>query len=77
MGRQSVSALVAVFMAGGVTGLASSVCSDPLPRPMVVRGTQAGTTGPNLVADSGFESMDTRPFTLETPFQVAASMSRS
>ena len=59
-------------MAAGITGFATPVCSDPLPKSLLVRGTQAGTTGPNLMADSSFESMDTQVFTLDTPFRVAA-----
>jgi hypothetical protein len=46
--------------------IASPVFSDPLPR-----GTRAGTMGPNLIADSSFESMDMRAFTLDTPYRAA------
>ena len=69
---KSVSALLAIYMAVAMTGFALPVASDALPKPIIVRGTQAGMTGPNLMADSSFESMETRAFTLDTPFRVAA-----
>ncbi|MBV9469388.1 MAG: hypothetical protein JOZ57_09085, partial [Abitibacteriaceae bacterium] len=53
-------------------GLAWPVAARPLPKPTVVRGTQASSTGPNLMADASFESLDTRAFTLDTPFRIAA-----
>jgi hypothetical protein len=37
-----------------------------------VPGSQAATTGPNLMADSSFESMDTQVFHITTPFRVTA-----
>lgn len=55
-----------------VSAVAWSVSSSPLPEPVTVRGTPAGVTGPNLMADASFESMDTRAFSLEAPFRVAA-----
>jgi len=41
------------------------------PKPIVVQGPQAATTGPNLMPDSSFESMDPRAFTLDAPFRLA------
>src|SRR5689334_4464797 len=67
----SVLALLGVFVAAGMTVFAFLVCADPPPKPNVTRGTPAGRTGPNLMADSSFESTDT-PFTLDTPFRVVA-----
>ncbi len=42
------------------------------PKPIVGRGPQAAATGPNLMADASFESMDARVFALDAPFRVAA-----
>ena len=42
------------------------------PKSIVRQGPQAATTGPNLMADSSFESMDTRVFTLDAPYRIAA-----
>ena len=69
---KSASALRAVSIAAFITGSAWPVSSAPPPTPIIVRGTQAGATGPNLMADSSFESMETRVFALDTPFRVAA-----
>ncbi len=41
-----------------------------IPKPIVVRGTHAGMTGPNLMADSSFESIETSAFTLDPPFRI-------
>lgn len=56
-----------------VTSFGSRCSADQLPEPIIVRGTQPGTIGPNLMADSSFESMDARVFELEpnAPFSVA------
>ncbi len=66
------SALMAVFAGACIAGFAAPASSDSLPKPLMVRGTQAGMTGPNLMADAGFESMGTRAFALEAPFRAAA-----
>jgi hypothetical protein len=63
---------MAVFAAVCVTECAAPVSSDPQPKPIMVRGTEAGMIGPNLLADSSFESMETRAFTLDAPYRVAA-----
>jgi hypothetical protein len=55
-----------------VAGFASPGSAEPLQEPITVRGTQAGVTGPNLMADSSFESMDARVFAVEAPFRVSA-----
>jgi hypothetical protein len=72
MNSASVSLRAAVSVAACVAGLALPAHSGPLPKPVVVRGTRAGMAGPNLVADSGFESMETRVFTLDAPFRITA-----
>ncbi len=69
---RAIPAFVAVFAAACISCLASPDPSVPLPTPILVRGTVAGLTGPNLMADAGFESMDSRAFALEGPFRVAA-----
>jgi hypothetical protein len=54
------------------SGFASAEPPDSLPEPLVVRGTQAGMDGPNLMADSSFESIDSRVFSLDRPFRMVA-----
>jgi hypothetical protein len=66
------SPLLGVLLTVCITGFASANSSDPLQEPIIARGTQAGMIGPNLMADSSFESMDTRAFTLGTSFKVIA-----
>lgn len=65
--------ILSLVAAACVSSVASPNSRDPLPEPIAVRGTQAAMTGPNLMADSSFESLDARVFTLDAPFRVAAN----
>src|SRR3974377_1332674 len=58
--------ILTVFMAACASGAAS----EPLPKPIGLRGTQAAITGPNLMADSSFESLEPKVFRLDAPFQM-------
>lgn len=69
-----VPAFLALLMTAGITGAASRVLSSPPPKPVAERGTQAAMTGPNLMADSSFESMETRALALDAPFRVVAAL---
>ncbi|HET6387284.1 MAG TPA: hypothetical protein VFJ58_28165 [Armatimonadota bacterium] len=64
------SALMAITMAAYIAGFALPVSSASLPKPVILRGTRAGMTGPNLMADWSFESMRPGAFTLNAPFQI-------
>ncbi len=65
------STRIAVFTAAFIAGCVSVASSDLPPEPRMVRGTPAGATGPNLIADSSFESLSARAFSIETPYRVA------
>ncbi|MGH7969179.1 MAG: hypothetical protein ACREIC_10680, partial [Limisphaerales bacterium] len=41
---------------------------------IIVRGSQPGMTGPNLMADAGFESLDPRVFSVAAPFRVTLDL---
>lgn len=72
MRRKAVPALAITLAAAGISGFARPVQADPLPKPIVVRGAGAAVGGPNLMADSSFESMEARAFTIEPPFGIVA-----
>lgn len=59
-------------MAVCIAGLALPATADAAAKPVAVRSTAAGMSGPNLMSDASFESLETRAFTFEAPFRVAA-----
>lgn len=69
---KSVARPKAVFMAAWISGSSSVAPADPPPELVGASGMEAAMAGPNLMADWSFESMETRAFTLETPFRLAA-----
>jgi hypothetical protein len=70
MMTEHISLRVALLMAASFSSSAFGGASD-LQESLPVRGTQAGLNGPNLMADSSFESLDPRVFSVVAPFRVA------
>ena len=64
------SFLLAALLASSIASAAWSGRQVKPDVQAVPRGTRAGANGPNLMADSSFESMEARAFTIEPPFQI-------
>ncbi len=62
--------MLAIFCVIAFAVNTTSIGADVASKPSRLRGTQAGVTGPNITADASFESMETRTFTLESPFRI-------
>ena len=67
-----LSVFVVAFLVTRTGGFSSAEASDPPWESIQSRGTAATMTGPNLMADSSFESLDPRVFAIDKPFRVGA-----